>query len=392
MIAAPATAAPQPALGPALIGMLALQAAIAMAVFAPGVVAPRTGLRAEDLGLFATAVFGVGMLASWRGGALVARHGPLTVGRACCGLLVAGMAVAALPGLPALALAGVLVGLAFGPDTPASAALLGPLTTARNRPFVFSIRQTGNQIGAVAGSLALPALSGVADPRLCYAVVAVVALGVLAWLTWIAPRYPAAPDPPAPLSFAAMRRVFRERPMLLTLSGAAMAFGAMQLCLNAFFVTLAVGQWGLPHVTAGLVLAVAQAGGLAGRLGWGLVASWATPRAVLCGLGLGMAACAMALGVAGSTLPLPLLFALAAVFGLTASGWNGVFVAEITRLAPPDRIAETSGAALTAAYGGLLVGPAIVAAVAAAWSLGAAFVVLGFACAVAAFLIAGARS
>jgi MFS family permease len=371
--------------------MLALQAAIAMAVFAPGVVAPRTGLHPEDLSLFATAVFGVGMAASWRGGALVARHGPLVVAQACCVLLVAGMAVAGLPGGFALVMAGVLVGLAFGPDTPASAALLGPLVTDRRRPFVFSIRQTGNQIGAVAGSLALPALSAAVDPRLCYAVVAAVALCVLVGLRWLQPRYPVAAAPPAPLSFAAMRRVFRERPMLMRLAAAAMAFGAMQLCLNAYFVTLAVRDWGLAHVTAGMVLAVAQAGGLAGRLGWGWVAAaWARPGPVLAALGLGMAACAVTLGLAGAALPLPLLVALAGALGLTASGWNGVFVAEITRLAPPDRIAETSGAALTAAYGGLLAGPAVVAAIAALWSLGIAFVVLGLACAAAAALIAGA--
>ena len=50
-------------------------------------------------------------------------------------------------------------------------------------------------------------------------------------------------------------------------------------------------------------------------------------------------------------------YGLAAVFGLTASGWNGVFLAEVARLAPQDRIGETTGAVLTASYAGLLSDP-----------------------------------
>ena len=51
------------------------------------------------------------------------------------------------------------LGLAFGPETPASTALLGKLVTDERRALVFSVRQTGNQIGAVLGSLSLPAIA-----------------------------------------------------------------------------------------------------------------------------------------------------------------------------------------------------------------------------------------
>ncbi|WP_430329035.1 hypothetical protein, partial [Salmonella enterica] len=66
----------------------------------------------------------------------------------------------------------------------------------------------------------------------------------------------------------------------------------------------------------------------------------------------------------------------AALFGLTASGWNGVFVAEIAHLAPQDRIGETTGAVLTASYAGLLAAPILVSILDGAASLGAAFVTL----------------
>jgi MFS family permease len=392
MIALEEQPALRPSLGPALLAMTLLQAIIALAVFAPGVVAPRTGLGPEAVGAFVAAVFAVGMLSSWRAGSLVARWGPMRLGAACCLAVALGMAACAGPGLAALLCGGVLVGLAFGPDTPASASLLGPLTPPSRRPLVFSVRQTGNQIGAIAGSLTLPALATVADPRWCYALVAAVATAVLLLFTTLAPRY-AVPTRAAPgLTVRTAWTLLTAEPLLMRLAIAAMAFGALQLGLNAFFVTLAVREWGIPHVTAGVVLAIAQFGGLLGRLGWGWAASklWA-PRAVLTGLGFGMAALALTLASFGARLPLPALAALAALLGLTASGWNGVFVAEVARLAPKGLIAETTGAAMTAAYAGLLAGPFLVAGVAQVASLATAFAVLGVLCLAAAVSILGVR-
>jgi len=59
-----------------------------------------------------------------------------------------------------------------------------------------------------------------------------------------------------------------------------------------------------------------------------------------------------------------------------ASGWNGVLLAELARLAPQDRIGETTGAVLTASTAGLLVAPLLVAVIDAVAGLGAAFLVL----------------
>ena len=49
-----------------------------------------------------------------------------------------------------------MLGFAYGPETPASSTLLSRITPPAKRPLVFSLRQTGNQSGAMIGSLALP--------------------------------------------------------------------------------------------------------------------------------------------------------------------------------------------------------------------------------------------
>ena len=165
---------------------------------------------------------------------------------------------------------------------------------------------------------------------------------------------------------------------IAALALASMPFSAMQVALNTCFVTFGVRELGLTYVEAGMALACAQAGGLAGRLGWGFAAMRLdASRMILIIIGLGMAFCALLLGTSGASLGRAGQFAIATVFGLTASGWNGVFLSEVARLAPQDRIAETTGAVLTASYAGLLAAPALVSAIDAVAGLGPAFVTLG---------------
>ena len=156
-----------------------------------------------------------------------------------------------------------------------------------------------------------------------------------------------------------------------------MPFSAMQLALNAYLVTFAVDRLALGHVAAGALLATAQAGGLVGRLLWGWVASRAvTARRLLVVLGVGMSVAAASIALMDRTMPFIVFASVAFLFGLTASGWNGVFLAEVARLAPLGRVAEATGAVLTASYAGLLAGPAIVAATAAIGGLSLSYLSL----------------
>jgi Na+/melibiose symporter-like transporter len=280
--------------------------------------------------------------------------------------------------------AGLLIGLAFGPETPASSALLGRLATGRQRPLVFSVRQTGNQLGAMAGSLALPLTVVYAAPAygFGFVVVAAVAAGV-AFLVLRRHYDHLATGAGGVLDVRGSVVLVRRSPALRRLALASVPWSALQLALNAFLVTFAVERLALPHVTAGLLLATAQGGGLCGRLFWGAVATRVGASAVLAGLGFAMAAAAAAMALIGPSLPLAALFALAFAFGVTASGWNGVFLAEVARLAPEGRVGEATGAVLLASYTGLVVGPSLVSAVAWLHSLGGAYALLGALCALA---------
>ena len=137
-------------------------------------------------------------------------------------------------------------------------------------------------------------------------------------------------------------------------------FSAGQVCISAFYVTYLVEAVGLSLTVAGLALAVAQIGGVAGRIAWGALADWSgRPLLVLAGL----AAVAAVGMVLASRLapgePTLAIHALSLVLGASTIGWAGVVYAEVGRRAPPGRTAEASGGVTAVMFAGIVVGPAI---------------------------------
>jgi MFS family permease len=359
--------------------MTATQALVALALFAPGVLAPKLGLSVRDVSLFAIAVFAVGMATSYQGGRLADRFGSCKVASACAIFVALGM-ISASSAVPAAhILAGILVGLAFGPETPASSTLLGRLAQPAQRPLIFSVRQTGNQIGAMIGSFALPLIALMMSPRAGYLIIAAIAATGAIFLLMLSPHYDLWSRNEA-ASRGARPKLQDLDSVLVALAIASVPFSGMQLALNAFLVTHAVVSLGLDHVSAGALLGTAQLGGFVGRLAWGQIAArWCGSLAVIVFIGFAMGILAVTMGALGPATPSLLLFAIAFFFGLTASGWNGVFLAEIARRSPEGRVAETTGAVLTASYGGLLVTPFVISLLSPTGSLAASYTVLAVA-------------
>ncbi|WP_315783716.1 MULTISPECIES: MFS transporter [unclassified Bradyrhizobium] len=393
MIDAKPEAAPAPPLWPALVAMTALQALVSLALFAPGTVAPRAGLSIEELSLFSTAAFAISLVSSFWGGTLVQKIGSLRVAALCAVVVCVGMSMATLGQGWALLGAGLVLGLAAGPETPASAALLGRLVPPEQRAMVFSIRQTGSQIGAVVGSLLLPPLAVGLAPSSAYA--AVIICAVIGFISFerLRPAY-AVKLPPMPyLGLRQRLQLVSSDRRMAALAVASIPFSGMQVILNTCYISFGTSELALSHVEAGWLLASAQGAGLIGRLGWGAVATrLRSARAVLVMAGAGMAVCALLLGLWGPLLSGSILVLLTFVFGLTASGWNGVFIAEIANLAKPGRVAEATGAVLTTSFLGLVAAPLLVAALTPRIGLGGSFVALGLMAAAGAAVLLMERS
>lgn len=361
----------------------AIQAAGAVAYIAVPVLAPAIardiGVDPVHVGGYVSLMWAAAILSSAATGRLIARFGAFGVSRLTalvCGL---GMLIAASGHLIGLALAAIVVGLACGPETPASSAILGRMVPPARRSFLFSLKQTGVQFGAVLAGIALPALEAAYGWRA--ALLAVVALNAAAWFA-LRPLDRLLDGPPLePVGGGSglrqgIRLVIANRPILV-LSIAATAFSTIQICLNGYLVTYGVAELGFDLAKAGLLLALAQCGGLVGRPLWGYVAgSRVAARALLGAIGVGMASAGLLIGAFGASLAFGPLAAVAFVFGLTAAGWNGVYIAEVARLAPAGQIGLVSGAAFTFGFSGLVVGPLIFGAIASQTSYGAGYVAL----------------
>ncbi|HYC13014.1 MAG TPA: MFS transporter, partial [Stellaceae bacterium] len=120
----------------------------------------------------------------------------------------------------------------------------------------------------------------------------------------------------------------------------------------------------LSLVTAGAVMAVAQGGGILGRIVLGWVADrLISPRRLLGLLGVSMAAAAVATGLITASWPLAAVFAVTAVLGATGVSWNGVYLAEVAALAPAGMAGAATGGALSVTFFGIVLGPALFSAV-----------------------------
>lgn len=77
-----------------------------------------------------------------------------------------------------------------------------------------------------------------------------------------------------------------------------------------------------------------------------------------------MAVCAIAMSTLNTSTPIWALALLMSVYGAAAVGWNGVFLAQIARIAPRGLEGKATGGALMFSFLGSVIGP-----IALAWAI-----------------------
>ena len=323
--------------------------------------APALGVAPAAVGYFVTVVYLGSMVGTVTAGGWVGRFGPILVSQAGLVLCLLGLAVAASGWLPAVLAGALLLGLGYGPATPASSVILARTAPPHLLALTFSIKQTGVPLGTAIAGAAVPALVlGVGWQGAALAIGVACAACAVAILP-IRGRYDAGRNPSAPVSlrsaFAPVGLIVRDR-TLLELSLVSFIYGGMQITLLAYLVTFLVESFSLSLVLAGMIMAASQFTSVVARIAWGVFADrLLTRRATLGLLGLGMGLTAMTALAAKPDWPLWALFAFAMAYGATAVGWNGVFLAEVARRAPRDRVSDATGGSAFFTFLGVVVTP-----------------------------------
>lgn len=348
-----------------------VQALVSMAALTPPVFATvatqDVGLPGSFVGYYTSLVYLGAMVTTLVSGGIIGRFGAMRTSQVCLALCLAGLSAVAAMQAGALVVMGVIgalvIGLGYGPVTPSSSHILARTTPAERRGLVFSIKQTGVPIGGMLAGALVPTLVDAVGWRGAALVVGVAAVAVAVLVQPTRPALDADRDPRKRAHVGAVLAplglIWRHGPLRL-ISFASFTFAAIQLSLSSFLVVYLVRQAGMSLVDAGLILSVAQGAGIGGRVVWGWVADkWIGPRAMLLILGAVMAAAAIVVGWFAPVMPVVVLVPVVALFGATAIGWNGVFLAEVAHLAPKGRAGEATGGALFFTYAGVVFGPSL---------------------------------
>lgn len=348
---------------------LAIQALVSMATFTVPVLAPvvlpELGGGVGLVGLYVALIYLGAMISSLLSGSWIRRFGAIRVSQVCLLLCGAGLAIAAGGQLWCLVLSALALGAGYGPVTPASSHILARTTAPHLMGLMFSLKQTGVPIGGVLAGMLIPRLVAATDWR---GALLLTALGcvVMAGIAQRArrdlddDRDPSA-NPQRSALLKPLAMVF-AMPRMRNLALCSIFFGAMQLCLTTYLVSYLTHDYGLALVTAGVILALAQGAGVVGRLLWGWVADrWLEPRRLLPLLALLMAASSLLTAAFTHSWPLSLVAAVSMLFGATAIGWNGVYLAEVARLAPAGTAGQYTGGTLFFTYFGVVAGPPLFA-------------------------------
>ena len=70
-----------------------------------------------------------------------------------------------------------------------------------------------------------------------------------------------------------------------------------------------------------------------------------------------MSISAFAVSLVSPSWPLILVYGLAIIYGASAAGWNGVYLAEVANIVEPQTVAAATGGSLTVTYSGVVIIP-----------------------------------
>lgn len=352
-----------------LLITLAIQAIASMAVLSPPVIAPviatALGISPVFAGIYIGVVYVGAMTGSLAAGAAVQRWGPVRVSQT--GLLLGGLGLAMFCSgwLPVMAVGALVMGLGYGPITPASSHLLARSTPAHRMSLTFSIKQTGVPLGGIMAGAIVPGLMLATGWRWGLAFVAMACFAFAFLAQPLRARLDAQRDASSSLALGKLAepaRMVAGHANLRALAICSFFLSASQLCLTTYAVIYLHSELGFGLVAAGLALSVSQMAGVIGRVMWGHVAdSGLGALRTLALLALIIVVCCVGMAFLSATTPMAVVLVLLAAFGASAIGWNGVFLAEVARQAPPGFASIATGGVSAFTFFGVVVAPPIFA-------------------------------
>jgi MFS family permease len=256
------------------------------------------------------------------------------------------VALAAATPFPFFLVLFFLGGVAGASSTPAGGRLV-LLAFPRNRHgLALGIRQTGIPIGGLIAAATLPWFASLVSWRWSLVLAAAIAVLCIVPLTRLRAD-PAAEDrPPTP---AVRARLRHDRNLVLLTSWSCLVVTG-QYALLAFLALDLHQRSGLSLERGSLLVALANASGIVGRVAWGGVSDRALShgrKPLLLLLTAGCLIAALALFVTPSSASTAVMAGVAILAGLTLIGYQGLWITMVAEVAGPVRVGAATGFAVT---------------------------------------------
>ena len=283
-------------------------------------------------------------------------------------------------------LAAILVGFGYGISAPAGSVVLAANTPKKFWGTLFSLRMAGVPAGGAFAGLAVAAIVAQYDWRISLVALVLPSCLSLIFLRSIADEI-YVPNPSVKFSilsifnpklFLTPFQVLKRIPNLAAITFVSIGFAAVQGSLFTFFTTYLTDALGFSLGLAGSLYAAVQLSSFFGRIIVGFAADFiGSTRVLLVALGgcspVGLVVL-YSLHVDDSLL---VLFVKCSLIGSMIASWNGVFLAEVTRVAGSGDVGESTAASTFFTFLSYMAAPLVFGFVSFYFSYYYAFALMG---------------
>ena len=299
-------------------------------------------------------------------------------------------------------LAAPLVGFGYAITAPAGSQLLARHTPKERWGTLFSLRMAGVPAGGAIAGIIGAGIAATYDWRLALVVILLPSLLCAGFLA-VARHH--LPDPPPKSRFRPLQifnpalvispfRVLTRIPGLGLMTMSSIGFAAVQGAVFTFLTTYLTHEIGLSILLAGGLYASMQLASFVGRIGIGFLADWVgSTHLVLAILGFCSALAVVLLMLMSQAMPVALLFLMAMLVGVSIATWNGLFLAEVSRVGADHDVSEATAASTFFTFISYMLSPPLFGLVVLYAGYDAAFGLVGIVVLIAAIglLLAGRR-
>jgi sugar phosphate permease len=253
----------------------------------------------------------------------------------------------------------IMAGIGYSSVAPATTKSVMRWFSSQGRATAMGVKQTGIPLGGILAASIMPGIALSFGWRFSVLLGAILALSAILVVRILIP--PAAPSIGGPRQnfWKQFRVVFSNR-NIMALSIMGIFLAGVQLSLITHLVLFLKNKFLFSSVMAGMYLASAQAGGIAGRIGWGLVSDFIAggKRKLILGL-IGIAAVIQLflIGRLDPNFSKGLLFLFIAFLGSTTIGYHGVLFGLLGEMVNKEVVGLATGFSLTITFLGIVLFP-----------------------------------